>query len=98
MANTAKREDTSDELRERLIQLVHDLDHDALYAVERFATFVHTTTQDSFLQLLYNAPIDNEPVTVEEEALVQEARDQFACGEYLTDEEVRQELGHEQRG
>jgi hypothetical protein len=98
MAKTMKKEDTSDELRERLIQLVHDLDHNNLYAADRFITYLHSTAHDPLLRALSNAPYDDEPVTPEEEALVQVARDEFARGEYLTDEEMWRELGHEPRG
>lgn len=97
MANTAKREDTSDELRERLIQLIHDLDHNDLYAADRFVTYLHSTAHDPLLRVLYNAPYDDEPETPEERAAVEEAREAMARGEYISDDELWRELGHEPR-
>jgi hypothetical protein len=39
------------------------------------------------------APIDDEPETEEERALVEEARAELARGEYLTTDELRRSLG-----
>ena len=48
---------------------------------------------DSLTRLLDSAPEDDEPVTPEEEALVQEARDEIARGEPLISlDELRAEL------
>jgi hypothetical protein len=48
---------------------------------------------DSLTRLLDNAPEDDEPVTPEEEALVQEARDEIARGEKMVSlDELRAEL------
>lgn len=67
MAISSKRADTSEELRERLIQLVHDLDHNDLYAADRFITYLHSTAQDPVLHAIMNAPFDDEPWTPEDE-------------------------------
>ncbi|CAN5281387.1 hypothetical protein BH23CHL1_BH23CHL1_25580 [soil metagenome] len=97
-ANTVKREDTSDELRGRLIQLVHDFDHNDLYAADRFITYLQSTAHDPLLRVLYNAPYDDEPETPEERTAVEEAREAIARGECLSDDELRRELGLEPRG
>ncbi len=48
---------------------------------------------DPLTRFLDNAPEDDEPTTAEEEALVQEARDEIARGEKLiTLDELRAEL------
>lgn len=47
---------------------------------------------DSLASLLENAPEDDEPTTPEEEALVQEARDEIARGETLSLDVLRAEL------
>jgi hypothetical protein len=47
---------------------------------------------DSLSRLLDSAPEDDEPTTPEEEALVQEARDEIARGETISLDELRAEL------
>lgn len=49
--------------------------------------------RDPLTKLLDEAPDDEEPVTPEEEALVQEARDQIARGELISADEIRREFG-----
>jgi hypothetical protein len=44
-----------------------------------------------------NAPLDDEPVTPEEEAAVQQARKEIARGETISLEEFRAELDAESR-
>lgn len=44
------------------------------------------------LQQIYDA-IDSDELTPEEEAAVQEGRDQIAHGQYITGEEVRRKYG-----
>ena len=52
---------------------------------------------DPVVRALMNAPFDDEPVTPEEEALVQEGRDAFKRGEVISDDELWRRLGHEPR-
>lgn len=48
--------------------------------------------RDPLTVLLDNAPIDDEPVTEEEERAVQEARDEIARGETISLEQLKREL------
>jgi hypothetical protein len=48
---------------------------------------------DPMLQALYSAPLDDEPVTEEDEAAVEEARQEAARGETVPLEALRRELG-----
>ena len=65
--------------------------HDVDEAAETLRLLDQRT--DSLTRLLDNAPPDDEPVTPEEEALVQEARDEIARGERLISlDELRAEL------
>ena len=98
MTDTAQKNDTETMLRERIQHAVDELPLEELYAAERYVSYLRDLANDPFLRLHLNAPFDDEPVTPEEEALVQVARDEFARGEYLTDEEMWRELGHEPRG
>jgi len=75
--------------KEQLLQRVQTLTEDE--AAETLRLLDQRT--DSLTRLLDNAPPDDEPVTPEEEALVQEARDEIARGETLISlDELRAEL------
>ncbi|MDQ6777743.1 MAG: hypothetical protein M3071_16385 [Actinomycetota bacterium] len=52
---------------------------------------------DPLMVLLDNAPLDDEPVTPEEDVAVQEAREEIARGETISLEEFRAELDAESR-
>ena len=49
--------------------------------------------RDPLTKLLDEAPLDDEPVTPEEEALVQQAREEIARGELISADEIRREFG-----
>jgi len=75
--------------KEKLLQRVQTLTENE--AAETLRLLDQRT--DSLTRLLDNAPPDDEPSTPEEEALVQEARDEIARGETLiTLDELRAEL------
>ena len=78
--------------RERLHRLVDDMHEGELETVETFIDFVHERG-DPVLRALMNAPIDDEPVTDEERAAVQEGLDALEAGDVYTMEEVEKELG-----
>jgi hypothetical protein len=57
---------------------------------------VDENLDDPMLQALANAPEDDEPWTEEDEAAVQEARDELARGEpTISHEEIKREFGIE---
>lgn len=75
--------------KEKLLQRVQTLTENE--AAETLRLLDQRT--DSLTRLLDNAPPDDEPTTPEEEALVQEARDEIARGEtMITLDELRAEL------
>ena len=86
----AKTKDGMSE-RERLHRLVDSLPDGELYAAERFLEFVQEHG-DPLLQKLMNAPEDDEPVTPEEAAAIQEGLDALEGGDVYTLEEVKQEF------
>ena len=74
-----------EKLRERVETLTEDEAAETLRLLDQRA--------DQLTRFLENAPEDDEPVTPEEEALVQEARDEIARGEKMISlEELRAEL------
>lgn len=73
-----------EKLRERIETLTEEEAAETLQLLDRGS--------DPLTLLLDNAPMDDEPVTEEEEAAVQVARDEIARGETISLEEVRAEF------
>lgn len=78
--------------RDRLHALIDALPEGELPAVERFLT-ARGASDDPFLRALANAPVDDEPLTPEDEAAIQEGLDAIARGDVVTQSEVRRALG-----
>jgi len=72
------------QLRERIETLTEDEAERALRLLDEL--------KDPLIELLDNAPIDDEPVTPEEEAAIQVALDEAARGETISLDELRAEL------
>jgi hypothetical protein len=49
--------------------------------------------EDPVLRALREAPIDDEPVTDEEQAAIEEGLDALELGDVISDEELRRRLG-----
>jgi hypothetical protein len=81
--------------KEELHRLVEKLPVHELHAAQRFLEYLRHVGSDAVLQALQHAPEDDELETPEEQAAVQEAREQLARGETLPDAGVWQRLGHE---
>jgi hypothetical protein len=81
--------------KEELHRLVEELPVHELHAAQRFLEYLRHVGSDPVLQALQHAPEDDELETPEEQAAVQEAREQLARGETLPDAGVWQRLGHE---
>ena len=78
----------------RLHELVDELpDGPATAAAERALLHLRQINSDPVLAALMNAPIDDEPETEEERALVAEGRAALERGEVVSDDELRSELG-----
>ena len=76
-----------EQLRERVEQLTEEEAAETLRLLDQ--------RTDPLTILLDNAPLDDEPVTEEEEAAVQIAREEIARGETISLEELRAELDAE---
>lgn len=59
------------------------------------AVLEQAAQDDPLLRALANAPIDDEPETLEEAAAVAEAREQVARGEIISDADLWRELEHD---
>ena len=72
--------------REALRALVERLPDDVLAAAGRYLAGL--TTDDPVLRAALLAPIEDEPISDEEEALVEESRASLARGEGVADEDL----------
>lgn len=79
-------------VRAELHELVDKLPDQELHAAHRFIEYLRDRG-DPLLRKLMDAPIDDEPETEEEEALVAEAREELARGETIAFEEIKREFG-----
>ncbi len=78
-----------EQLRERVEQLTEEEAAATLRLLDQ--------RTDDLTRLLDEAPLDDEPTTPEEEAVVQEALEAAARGETISLEELRAELDAERR-
>jgi hypothetical protein len=77
--------------REKLHQVVDELSE--LEAEEALAFIARRRDRDPLIELLENAPEDDEPSTPEEDASADEAWTQYQRGEAVPLDEVRTNLG-----
>jgi nucleoid-associated protein YejK len=76
-----------EQLRERIDELTEAEAADTLDYLSR-----RREPRDALTEFLDQAPIDDEPVSEEEERAVQEARDEIARGQTISLEQLKREL------
>lgn len=79
-------------LKEQIHSLVDGLAEKDLIAAKRFLAYLWNT-RDPLRQSLMEAPYDDEPLSKEDIAALDEAWEAVARGEVYTDEQLRKELG-----
>lgn len=77
--------------KEKLRQAVEDLSE--LEAEDTLAYIARRRERDLVLEAFDNAPLDDEPVTADEERAVEESREAYRRGENYTIDEIRREIG-----
>ena len=80
--------------KEDLHRLVDELPESEFNAAGRYLEYLRNL-RDPFLRTLMEAPVDNEPTTLEEEKGAEEAWQEYLRGEARPWEEVRMELASE---
>ena len=85
---TAPREITRQELKD----LIDCVPTDELIVVKRFIQYV-VDMQDPVLRSLLEAPVDDEPTSESDVAMLQEAREDIAAGRLTPAKELYRELG-----
>ena len=83
--------------RDRIHRLIDELPEAELPAVERFLA-ERDAGASAFRRALANAPEEDEPVTPEEEAAIEEAYADLAAGGGIPDDELWRRLGHAPAG
>ena len=79
-------------VRETLHRIVDELPDNELRAAKRYMEYLRNMS-DPLVRKLAEAPYDDEPLTAEDEAALQEGLADFAAGRVYTAEEVKRELG-----
>ena len=79
--------------RDHLYQLIDELPEGEIRTAERFLAYLRDTyASDPLQRLLDEAPEDDEPLTPEEIATIEEGKAAYRRGDYLTAEEAKREL------
>ncbi len=91
MANAREAEEDAVTVREDLHRLIDELPDQELAAARTYLKALRATS-DPLATLLAVAPVDDEPVTEEEEAGAAKAREQYRRGETLTADNVKRPL------
>jgi hypothetical protein len=79
-------------LREELHSLVDDLSDQDLTTAKRFLAYLRNT-RDLRMQKMIEIPYDDEPLTEEDIAALDEAWEDVRAGRVITMEELKRELG-----
>jgi predicted transcriptional regulator len=79
-------------VKERLYRLIERIPDEDVHGVERYLEYV-ASSRDPVMYTLMDAPEEDEPISAEEEAEVQEGLADIAAGRVHTLAEVKQELG-----
>jgi len=75
-----------------LHQLVDQLPDDEVTAAKRFLEYLRDTHDDPVLRSLIEAPEDDEPLTAEDIAAIEEGKADIRAGRYLTAQEAKRQL------
>ena len=86
------RRPVPEKLRKDLHRLVDELTNEDLYGAKRFLSYLRAS-RDPVLRNLLEAPYDDEPLTPEDEAALDEGWKALATGDTFSDEEVKSRLG-----
>ena len=86
------REQDEESLRQELHEILEKVPSEDLHAARRYLGYL-IASKDPFVQSLLEAPWDNEPLTAEDEAAIEEGMRAEAEGKLISHEEVKRQLG-----
>lgn len=79
--------------KEKLHHLIEQLSEPELTSVVDFVEYLNTRAQRRLPPLLANAPLDDEPLTIEDRLAWQEAEADASAGRVVSLESLEEELG-----
>ena len=85
-------ENGCDAVKRQIKDLIDGMPPDELLVIKRFVQYVRDM-EDPFLRNLAEAPWDDEPLTEEDIAAIEEAKEDIAAGRLIPAEELYKELG-----
>lgn len=83
--------------KQDLHKLIDEIPEQEHQAAAKYLTRLRDLANDPVYQAFMNAPLDDEPLTDEDIAAIEEAEAEIARGEYFTLEDIRKDLD-ERRG
>lgn len=75
-----------------LHRLVDELPESEVLPAQRYLEFLRNRAMDPAILIHMNAPPDDEPLTDEDEAALEEALEEYRRGELISAEEIKREL------
>ncbi len=75
-----------------LHRLVDELPESEITHAQRYLEYLKDRSYDPVIELHRNAPIDDEPLTPEEEAAIDEGLADYERGDLISFEEIKREL------
>lgn len=84
---------TKQDLRRIVDDLPDDVPASELLVAKRFLEYLRERWNDPVRRMLENAPYEDELISEEEDAAVEEARRELRAGEVVSDEQLVRELG-----
>jgi hypothetical protein len=78
--------------KERLYTLVENLPEPEVHAALRFVEYLRQEASDPVARALQEAPIDDEPLTAEDRAALEEAERDWQEGRFVSHDEARLQL------
>jgi len=79
-------------VKTELHRLVDELPETEVMPAKRFLEYLRDTHDDPVLRSLLNAPIDDEPLTPDDVAAIEEAKAAYRRGDYVSAHEAKREL------
>ncbi len=89
---STKQQEDVETMRQELREIVDELPDEELLGVWSYLRYL-MATKDPVVKSLLEAPLDDEPLTPEDEAAIEEGRRAAAEGNLISNEEMKRQLG-----
>ncbi len=89
---STKQQEDVETMRQELREIVEELPVEDLLGVRSYLRYL-MATKDPLVKSLLEAPLDDEPLTPEDEAAIEEGLRALEKGDVVSDEEMKRRLG-----